>query len=500
MDAAVQDELRTIIDAALRGVLSEAQAARAVALGAEAARAVMLAASARIGELNRQVAPGPHTPSGAIPAYAKGQNKRKRPGRPGARKGHDGHRRATPPVPDRVEDLEQLKVCPECHGPVLPMRPGRRRRRTVEDIPQDLKTEAVEYSIPQHWCPCCKKNVEPGVAAALPGASIGNGVVALTTVMHYGLGLTIDQTREVFASHLRTPLSAGGLVDLWRRAGEVFLPWYEQIGREARASATLHADETGWRVNGDTHWLWCFCNHANCFYLIEESRGSGVLGEFFTEAFKGVLMSDFWAPYQSVVLAQGGDGEPGGERQCCLAHLLRELDHVDTDGLPHKPPDRAREWSAFVKTLRRLLRDGIRLRKRPDFIAGRTTAHASRITLIDQRLIALAQGSYDDPDAARLAKRLSRHRDELFTFLDRPEADWNNNFAERQIRPAVILRKNSQCNRSQRGAATQAVLMSVYRTLKLRGHDPRAAIEHALRTYAATGSLPPLPPPIVVDG
>jgi len=43
-----------------------------------------------------------------------------------------------------------------------------------------------------------------------------------------------------------------------------------------------------------------------------------------------------------------------------------------------------------------------------------------------------------------------------------------NNLAERQIRPAVILRKNSQSNRSEQGAVTQAVLMSVYRTLKLR--------------------------------
>ncbi len=139
----------------------------------------------------------------------------------------------------------------------------------------------------------------------------------------------------------------------------------------------------------------------------------------------------------------------------------------------------------------------IRLRKRPGFAPDK---HASKITLIDKRLIALAQGEYDDPDAARLAKRLSRHRDELFTFLDRPEADWNNNFAERQIRPAVILRKNSQCNRSQRGAATQAVLMSVYRTLKLRGLDPRTEIEKALRQWSQTGQLPPLPPPIVAGG
>jgi hypothetical protein len=57
----------------------------------------------------------------------------------------------------------------------------------------------------------------------------------------------------------------------------------------------------------------------------------------------------------------------------------------------------------------------------------------------------------------------------------------------------VIIRKNSLCNRSEQGAATQAILMSVYRTLKLRGLDATATIAEALRTYLQTGSLPPLP-------
>jgi len=58
---------------------------------------------------------------------------------------------------------------------------------------------------------------------------------------------------------------------------------------------------------------------------------------------------------------------------------------------------------------------------------------------------------------------------------------FDNNLAERMIRPAVVLRKNSQSNRSERGAAVQAVLMSIYQTLKLRGHDPLATITKALR-------------------
>ncbi len=100
---------------------------------------------------------------------------------------------------------------------------------------------------------------------------------------------------------------------------------------------------------------------------------------------------------------------------------------------------------------------------------------------------------YDDPDASRLAERLRRHQDELFTFLDRPEAEWHNDTAERQIRPVVILRKIGQRNRSGRGTAIRSVRMNVYRTFNLRGHDPLATIADALNAYAAMGSLPTLP-------
>jgi transposase len=494
--AAIHAELRAIIDATLRGEVNEEQAARVYELGREAVCAFVLAASARIVELYSNMsanlpASGPHTPSGVIPPYAKPSTSKPRRGKPGARNGHEGHRR---PVADadriaRREALEPLTICPSCHGPVE--RARRFRKRIIEDMPEDTAIEAVEYRIPRHWCPRCRKHVEPKVAAALPGATIGNRLVAMTTVFHYGLGLTIEQTRQILCSPHRTKISAGGLVNLWQRTAEVLLPWYEQIGQEAKNSATLHADETGWRVNGRTHWLWCFCNHANCHYIIDRSRGSPALKQFFTEAFEGVLIHDFWRPYESVLL------EGAGDHQCCLAHLLRELNHVDEHALPGKPPRPAACWREFVKKLRRLLRDGIRLRKRNDFTPAK---YASRIALIDRRLAALACGEYVDADAQRLAKRLRRHQDQLFTFLDRPEASWENNRAEREIRPAVILRKNSQCNRSARGAAAQAVLMSVYRTLKLRGHDPRQTIAEALTTYTATGQLPPLPAHVTANG
>ncbi len=104
--------------------------------------------------------------------------------------------------------------------------------------------------------------------------------------------------------------------------------------------------------------------------------------------------------------------------------------------------------------------------------------------------------AYLPADARRLTKRLCRYGEYLFTFLDYPYVAADNNFGERQIRPAVILRENpdaSGSNHSDHGVAAQAILMSVYRTLRLRGLNPTKSIADALQTYLITGRLPALP-------
>lgn len=158
----------------------------------------------------------------------------------------------------------------------------------------------------------------------------------------------------------------------------------------------------------------------------------------------------------------------------------------------HKPSG---DWPAFSKPLKRLIRDSIRLSKR----RGEQSAEqfASRR---QQRLHDLLAQQWKERHARRLVKRLRRHEAELFTFLDHPEVPCDNNHAERQIRPAVIVRKNSYANGSAEAAETQAVLMSVFRTLKQRGHNPVSAVLDALRVYLKTGQLPPLRGRITENG
>lgn len=76
----------------------------------------------------------------------------------------------------------------------------------------------------------------------------------------------------------------------------------------------------------------------------------------------------------------------------------------------------------------------------------------------------------------------------------------DNNFAERQIRPAVIIRRNSLNSRPDKGAAPKAIQMNPFQTTHLRGLPPTKDLAHALSTCVAAGQLPPLPNAAIANG
>jgi len=276
----------------------------------------MLAASkhiaeqeARLGEQDTVIAtlqrqretqqPSPSTPSGMVPVYTQPHTPERRK-KPGARNGHPGARRAAPWRIDRRE-THRRKRCP--HGAGRRQRGHGTRPRVIEDLPEEIQPVVTEHTLHRDYGPKCKKPVEPVVPEALPRATIGHPLIALTAWLPYGLGVTIDQIVDLLGYHLPTKLTPGGLIDAWRRLGEILLAWYAQIAEEAKNSTHLHADAEGdrigslkgWGVNGQGCWLWCFTNDRNCYYTMEYCRGSPVLQKFFTEALDGVLITDFWS-------------------------------------------------------------------------------------------------------------------------------------------------------------------------------------------------------------
>jgi hypothetical protein len=195
---------------------------------------------------------------------------------------------------------------------------------------------------------------------------------------------------------------------------------------------------------------------------------------FIKDCFDGVFVSDFWYAYNVLTCA----------KQKCLVHLLRDLERV------WKYKDHGGDWPAFSKTLKRLIRDAIRLRKSKEQRDAAT--YQRRCERMEQRLRLILEQDWSNKEAQRLLKRLTRHQDEVLTFLHHTEVPFENNFGERSIRGAVIMRKNSFNNRSEKGALTQSVLMSVFFTIKQRGLNPVDTVKEALKIYLKTGHLPAL--------
>lgn len=460
------------VDRFLRGEVNERETRKLVTGDPEIAAFTILAIQQRVAAQTQ--ATGPNTPSGSVPAYEKpsprpSKSKRRR----GGQKGHAGSRRPAPTQPDRVRE-QRLDNCPDCGGKLK--RTGDTRERLSEDIPDGLQPVITKDVIHRDWCPRCRKRVEAKPPDVLPRCSLGNRTLVLSGLLHFHQGLTLSQIVDTFNFHLRLKITPGGLIQMWHRLAEILLPWYEEIHDQSLAGSKLHADETGWRVNGETHWLWCFAADDLCYYMIDRSRGSPAIKRFFTRYFDGTLITDFWSPYDAVLCA---------DQQKCWPHLLRDAAAVD-----ERHGDDP-EWKSFARRMTSVYRAARKLHPQRESMAE--ADYDMAVIGLEGRLTKMAVEDWGHPDACRLAKRLAKYGNQLLTFLWYDEVPSDNNAGERAIRPAVMIRKNSYANQSDRGAVTQSVLMSIFRTLRLRGRQPLDAILTALAEYNRTDRLTPLP-------
>ena len=414
----------------------------------------------------------PTTPSGMTPPYLKPtRGKRKKP--PGRKKGHPGISRLRP---EEVDDFKEhtLEHCPECHSPVKD--PIKTYTRYVEDIPAIEKPEVTEHTLHGYWCSRCKKVVFPALTDALPNAMIGLRLVVFTAWLHYLVGVSVNNIVKILSVVCRFKISAGGLTQAWVNLARLLEPAYDHIGESISRSGVLNADETGWRLNGITHWLWCFTTKTLCYYLITKSRGSPVIREVLGSVFNGILICDFWGAYNKITALA---------KQRCFYHLFTELAKVDKI---NKSPT----WKAFRKMLIRLLKDAVRLSQRKAQLSPEQ--YNSRKRRLYHRLEQILYfHPYGDKDIKRLIKRLSRHKAELFTFLEHENVSPYNNHAEQQMRKPVLARKVSQQNRSEQGAKTQAILMSLFRTAELQGQNPIEVVLSLAKSAIADSAVREMP-------
>ena len=384
--------------------------------------------------------------------------------RPGRKPGHPPAYRQEPPHMD--DDIEmRLEGCPHCGGPLTDLEAC---EQFIEELPPTRPhvTRLVTYV---GTCPRCGevRSTHPMQVSTATGAAkvhLGARALGLAALLNKHLGLTTRSTCRVLESLCGLRITPGGLTQAMHRVADKAKGSFLELLAGLRSQPTVYADETSWWV-GDPRWLWTFTTPDRTIYRIEESRGKDVVFDTLGAHFGGVLVSDCLASYENLpfimhkcyahhlkAIAQARDRKPEGQRSFFheLTGLLRSAMALDRLRHDLPPPEFAR--------IRQHLDD------RADLLLGPTR---------------------NDPDEERIANRLRKRRRWLFTFLDYAEVEATNNRAERALRPAVIARKLSCGNKTERGKRTWEILASLAATCHQRGQD---LVEH-LRPYLL------LPPP-----
>ena len=404
----------------------------------------------RVAELEAKLASLETTVSAVVARSiaAKADTARRRYKKPGRRYGHQGSARARPVKIDATVELDQPS-CPRCGGS-LSEKPTDSYTRVVEDI-VPARVVVTEYVVKRRYCCGCRKQVSPAIPNLIDGGSkerFGLRLMLLVVSLKM-LGMSYEKIGSLLKLLFGLDLTEGAMLHCVMAVAEAFGPRYEELKQELRREASIHGDETSWRIKGKNHWLWVFLGKWSVVYEVDRSRGKDVpkkvLGDY-----RGLVISDSWGAWNHI----------GVRWQRCLVHYLRELE----DTIKYKSP--GEDFLPFRKKLRRMLRDAIRMADEKD--QGERLRAKARLEARVDALIS-SYSSSKERNCARLLKRLRRERDMLFTFLEEDGAvDWNNNAAERALRPSVVIRKITYGNQSEEGAHAHAVLMSVRETCTLR--------------------------------
>lgn len=400
--------------------------------------------------------------------FSKGEPKRapKKPGRkPGPEYGKQKGR-ARPSHVDETILVPCPLQCETCGGRVE--LEGKESQYQV-DLPP-IVPHTIEFEIHYGRCKRCLRRVQGrhprqiSNALGVCGVQFGPGVLALAAYLNKCGGLSYGKIADLFDEVFHLQISRSTLARAFQRLSDKAMPTYEGLVEEIRGSPVVYPDETGWRIGGVRAWLWAVTNLAVTVYAILRGRGFEQASSILGEEFSGVIGSDGWSIYAMFDEAT---------RQTCLAHLIRRCREM----LETAP----QAVAAYVEKIKQVLQDAIALRDRyrngaineRALRAGRREIHARMDQLLDEPELS--------DDSLRLAQHLSNNREALFLFLERLDVEATNWPAEHAIRPAVINRKTSGGNRSDRGATAQAVLTSIIATCHQQGSSALDAFKFMLQ-------------------
>ena len=421
-------------------------------------QAVIARLEKRIVQLEGQAKPANSRRMPGLKPNAKADRKPAPPKGPRKPRPH-GFARARMTPTRQVEHV--VEHCPDC-GTQLSGGWTHRTREVIE-LPQ-VPAEVTEHVYVARICPGCRRRCLPPTqldGVVMGKQRLGVNLLSLIATLREEGRLPIRSVQWYLDTVHQLRLSVGAIVSAIHRTAQRAQPAVAGIVDRIRANPVVHADETGWRQSGANGYVWTFSTPTERYFL-RRGRGKAVVDEALSDAFSGVLVSDFYAAYHHY----------DGPKQRCWAHLLRDIHDLRTL-YPDDTP--LAKWADAVLELYRRARACTH----PQAKRRRTAQLA-----LERRLLALCQPFLDDPSAtqAKLCRRIERHIKELFVFVAEPAVPSDNNAAERSLRHLVISRKISGGTRSELGTDSKMTLASLFGTWRVQGLNPLTACRQLLRS------------------
>lgn len=336
--------------------------------------------------------------------------------------------------------------CCRCHGTLI-YKWGS-YSQTIYDLKFSaggIKRWVVRYSFSRYICWGCKATFRQYVRKPKYGA----GLCAYLLYQIIGVKIAQNTVATTARDLFGLPLSRGLINHIKAHEAERYQRTYGMILDRICAGRLVHADETKVSIGGRDRYVWVFTNLEDVAFVFSETREARTLQDVLGN-FRGVLVSDFYAAYDSLECAQ----------QKCLVHLMRDIN----DDLQKHPFNE--EMKGIAKQFASLLKPMVDTVDRFGLKARYLRRHRRSV---DQFYDALSKQTFETEIAAGYKKRFEKNRNKLFTFLDHDGVPWNNNNAEHAIKALVKLRRSIGGQSSPRGMRDYLVLLSISQTCRYRG-------------------------------
>lgn len=376
------------------------------------------------------------------------------PKKRGAPVGHPGWYRKRPERVDRTILVAAPTRCPHCGAGVKARLDLPRDEHLQEDWIDGRRVVTCYQHVPGRctsWK--CRRWVQQAGPGELRRARLGPHVRAAGLFLQYDIGLSTRKVARALAGLAAFALAPASLVRFAKEAARKAKPLADDVAEKLRACEAVHADETYYRINGQSAYVWFHGNEDLAHFHVCPTRSGQVSRKLLGEDYQGGLVTDCYAGY---------DRHRTPLKQKCLAHVKRTA--VDWEKLV---PPAATDSRAFFEAVRPWVKRACRWRRmrkqQPE------AARDGEAQWLREELDRLETMPTDSERAARLQKRLRRYHREWLTFLDHPAIAPTNNCAEQALRALVILRKLTFGSRTRAGARRLGVMLTVIETAKRQG-------------------------------